>query len=456
MPYPQSVEELINRTSADSVYMLLHPGWSTEARANRWHMGTRWARHLPVTFVVPEKGLLDRAVAVERRIPNCRVLRVPANHGPLWGMAAQLQAGSVLSDMRGTGARYPILWLYNATMLEAFAAAPAVARVHHITENYFDFEGIDASYLERVRLAARLADLNVAISEGCARPLLGDAAGRMVVAANGCDYAVYGADVAPDARIASYRRTFHRIAVYGGNINARLDFDLIGRLADAAPDTLLAFVGPVRLPSDLVARFRALQSLPNVRYFGAVDPDDLPAIYRAADLGFMPYTIVPLHTENGFPLKVLEMCATGLPVVSIPIRALKPLSPPLHVTNTSEEFIAAFLAARREPALAAELRALASRNDYDERFGDITARIAESDPRAGTRLGALPAPIAGTEETVVDVLVRQRWSWSMVYWRLRIQVLGRLATLVDRLPDPMRDLVVRVKRAFIAPSKLAG
>jgi glycosyltransferase involved in cell wall biosynthesis len=457
MPYPQNVHDLLNRTGADSVYMFLHPGWSSEARANRWHMATRWARHLPTTLVVPEKGLLNRAVVVESRIPNCRVLRVSANPGPLWGVPAQLQAAAVLQDTRRVGAKRPILWIYNAEFLETFATIPAAARVHHVTENYFDFGTLPPDYLERVRLVAELSDLNVAVSDGCARPLRAHAdSARLVVATNGCDFATFGAAVTPDAEVTSLRRSMERLAVFGGNINDRLDLELVDRAAAANPRTMILFVGAQRLSAPLATRFRELLARQNVRHLGAVDPDRLPAIYRAADFGFIPYTRVPMITENGFPLKVFEMAATGLPVVSTLMKPLKPIAPPLNVADDDAAFLRAFSSAGRTPALESELRTLAARNDYDLRFDDIARDLAMAAPRAGTRLADLPAPIAGTESVVLDTIVRQRWSAPLLYWRFRIEVLGRLASLVDRLPLPLRERVVRVKRAFIAPSKAAG
>lgn len=449
------VRAAISRLGADSVYMLLHHGWSREPRANRWHFATRWARHLPVTIVVPERPAFGRSLLPEPRIANVRILRVLPNRGPIWGIRAQLQTGQILSDMERRNARAPLLWLYNAEYAEAFATVPAVARIHHVTENFFDFRELQPFYLDRLRFVAGISDLNVAVSDGCAAPLrsLVDP-DRLMVASNGCDFRAYGADGPADPQVAGLRERFPRVAVFGGQVNDRLDFGLIERLSTTFPDTLFLFAGPVHLPGSAGDRWSALLQRPNVRSMGPVDPDRLPSIYRASDLGFIPYTHERWITENGFPLKTLEMAATGLPVVATFMRPLLAHAPPLTVAGDADEFVAAVGVARREPALGARLRALASANDYDGRFAAIVDRVAAADRATGPRMDALLRAFPDATVRALQASLRERWGMRHFLWHSRNVIVGRIGWIVDMLPKPLRERVVGAKRAVVGVSKV--
>jgi glycosyltransferase involved in cell wall biosynthesis len=370
------------RFEFDSVYFLMFDGWKQELMSNRWHFAARWARHLPVVLLQPNQHAPRAANEPEPRLPNTEIVSVQATREPTHLGDALIQAGQVHNHMRWRGHTRPLLWCYNPNLAGMYAAVPAVARVYHATENYFHFDGLSSRFLDSMRAAITVSDVIVAVSDGVAASLR-DETGRtdIAVVTNGCDRAFYGGD-AGDDELASYRKRYQRIAVYGGNINSRLDFDLIRAIADAYPSTLLAFYGPVMLQKkrdrDGWAEARGRS---NVHHFGPVPTSRLPALYRTADLGFIPYTRDPWIVENGFPLKVLEMGATGLPVVSTYMKAIAGLADALVVASTDEEFVDAFGTVERQrlaPDAIAELEALCEANDYDAKFDTIAALVANA------------------------------------------------------------------------------
>src|SRR5690348_7143952 len=119
----------------------MFPGWASELRGNRWHFAVRWSRVLPLTLVQPSQPA-PRARLVtrpERRFENCEILDVAASRTPddavLDGV---VQAGQILEHMRARSFSRPLLWLYNPRLVGAYAGVPAVLRVCHATENFFD------------------------------------------------------------------------------------------------------------------------------------------------------------------------------------------------------------------------------------------------------------------------------------------------------------------------------
>lgn len=366
------ISEKIAALGADSVYMFLHPGWRRERRANRWHFATRWARYLPTTLVLPETNLWPAKPRSEPRIPNCRILSTIPMAGYYPPERVALQFSRVLLDLKQQGHQRPILWLYNPDYVECFAALPAARRVYHATENYFDFPGLPTEYLDRLKGVVAVADLTVAVSNGCAAPLQAfTEPSRLIVVTNGCSYREYAAPRTPPRSFAALRKTTGRLAVFAGGINDRLDLALMEKLADSLPDTTEVMIGDDNFSPSKAAAFKRLCERPNVAFLGPVNPDDLPGIYQAADVGFIPYVTDRLIVDNGFPLKALEMAATGLPVVTTQMRPLTAYSPPLAVTSTYEEFIENVAEAKRSEDLGKALRAVAAANDYDAKFEAI-------------------------------------------------------------------------------------
>lgn len=119
-----------------------------------------------------------------------------------------------------------------------------------------------------------------------------------------------------------------------------------------------AFVGDGAQKDELVARAREL-ALDNVRFHSSVPRDEVPALYRSADVCLVPLRAVPLF--RGFiPSKMFEILACGRPVLaSLEGEAAEILRESGAAIVVSPEDVDALAAALRrladEPALRAEL-----------------------------------------------------------------------------------------------------
>jgi glycosyltransferase involved in cell wall biosynthesis len=357
----------------DSAYFLMFRGWESELQANRWHWAKHWAAVVPLVLVQPTQRRAPRSLesSPEPRLANSRILHVKSLGRRTREVDAELVAGQIGADLAANGHERPLLWCYNPLLRPAHAVLPAAARVYHATENYFQMDGIHDEFLGELRETIRLSDLTVAVSGGVARSLAAEVPGATIAeVSNGCDFAMY-AEAVPDAGL---RGVAKRVLVYAGNINSRLDFELLLRAAERRPADLFAFYGPVSgMERDDAALWRRLLRSPNVRHYGAVDPARLPGIYAAADLGLIPYKRTPLLVENGFPLKTLEMAATGLPVVSTRLDPIRGLARKIMVAADDGEFLASLGMSRETltPEEAAELVEVARRNDYAAKFAHV-------------------------------------------------------------------------------------
>jgi len=83
------------------------------------------------------------------------------------------------------------------------------------------------------------------------------------------------------------------------------------------PDALLLIAGKGPLAGDLERQIKDLDLNEHVRLLGFVADEDLPYVYRAADL-----SVVPTTALEGFGLIMVESLAAGTPVLVTPVGAL--------------------------------------------------------------------------------------------------------------------------------------
>jgi len=102
------------------------------------------------------------------------------------------------------------------------------------------------------------------------------------------------------------------IVLYVGAIGFRLDYELLAYVTRTQQDTHFVFIGPKGKGYD-----DRLEERTNVSFLGIISQKNLPAYFRYASCGIIPFKINTL-TAAIYPLKIHEYLAAGLPVVSTP------------------------------------------------------------------------------------------------------------------------------------------
>jgi glycosyltransferase involved in cell wall biosynthesis len=124
-------------------------------------------------------------------------------------------------------------------------------------------------------------------------------------------------------------------AVYVGSLHdARLDVELVARLAEALPQLSVVLVGPDALG---VESHRLLGRLPNVHLLGARPYENVPAYLQHADLVIAPHRVSPF-TESLDPIKAYECQAVGTPTLATPVAGFRDAGPPVRLAHR-ESFI---------------------------------------------------------------------------------------------------------------------
>jgi glycosyltransferase involved in cell wall biosynthesis len=103
-----------------------------------------------------------------------------------------------------------------------------------------------------------------------------------------------------------------KIIGYTGNIESRIDYQLLKAIIEYHPDKIIAMVGPVTTPEHKTI---GLTEYPNVIMTGSKKIDQLPNYLQYFDCALIPFKKNTL-TRSIYPLKINEYLAAGRPVVA--------------------------------------------------------------------------------------------------------------------------------------------
>ena len=98
---------------------------------------------------------------------------------------------------------------------------------------------------------------------------------------------------------------------YFGNIERRMDYELLEKVFDRNPDKNFVFVGPVN--DDLLPQTWHKKS--NVYLLGKMSFEEMPSILKGFDVAIIPFKKDAV-SNTIFPLKLFEYLGSGVPVVS--------------------------------------------------------------------------------------------------------------------------------------------
>ena len=133
--------------------------------------------------------------------------------------------------------------------------------------------------------------------------------------------------------------------VFWGVVDARLSVPHLEALSQELGSGSILLIGPQQNPPSELGR------IPRVTLAGPVPFDELPAVAAAADVLIMPYADLPV-TRAMQPLKLKEYLATGKPVVTSDLPAVRPWADCLDCATTPAEF-ARLVAERLETGIPA-------------------------------------------------------------------------------------------------------
>ena len=210
--------------------------------------------------------------------------------------------------------------------------------VFHAFDDYERQAGYDDAVASNLQRLLEQSQIVFAVSAQLQQQLASRAGRPVELLNNGVDYEKFTTPMAVPNALASVAQP--RIGLIG-NINEKIDLQLLERLALARPQWSWVVVGGARnLEPAQQASWAVLQQLDNVHLLGHQPPSTLPAFGQAMDCLLMCYrTGEALWTQSIYPLKLHEYLALGKPVVSSDIAAVREFSEVIDIASDETQWL---------------------------------------------------------------------------------------------------------------------
>lgn len=359
----------------DAVVMLTWSDWFTEARSNRYHYATRFAKDRLVIFVQPDLSN-KKYQYINTDYNNLFVLKIYAGYD-------LSQVKLLNTALHEKGVKNPLLWVYSPNFTNFFIYRHYSLLIYHGTEDYLSLDsGSPVSFTLNKNLLLRRglletinkSDILISVSDGVEKSFLenSDHISKCYVITNGVDYKFYRPT---EDEIQHRLNNNNKIILYQGTISNRLNFKLLIEIAILMPDWTFNYCGKV-ITQD--SDWLKLLSLSNVNYIGFVMPNRVRQEAYKASVAIMPFSNDRYITDVSFPLKAFEYIACGLPVVSTPIKSLQKFDNIFYFANSPLEFKHAIVQCyqiRSCPELVEQRLFSAAEQDYDVKFNKAQSLI---------------------------------------------------------------------------------
>ena len=151
---------------------------------------------------------------------------------------------------------------------------------------------------------------------------------------NGCDDDVQSSPIENDPVFREYAASTRRKIGFVGNLEKKIDIDLIGKVATRFPDCTVVLLGSTHANPAVLS----LREHPNVLMPGVVPYQQIGAWVTRFDVGIIPHLDMEL-TRSMNPLKLYVYLSCRVPVVSTEIYNVDRPSALVRVASSHEAFI---------------------------------------------------------------------------------------------------------------------
>ena len=314
--------------------------------------------------------------SIDGLLPDCLVRDSsglsPLVYRPRWAGRAveRVRLSAARKSLERRGCTHIVLYLWHLSLGEALFAVPHDLSIYHIYAEYSHAEQeqpLDQFEERVVRAAGQVFTVSPTMQarKGALNP-------RSTQLSNGVDYDAFAMPAPEPADLSSIP---HPRIGYAGYVKKQLDWDLMLALARRRREWSFVIVGARNPHPEIAPILAQLEALPNVYFLGAKPTSELARYPQHFDVCLMPYRVND-YTKYIYPLKLHEYLASGQPVVTVPLPALRGVEHLVELATGPDEWDAAIARQLAPRAAAAEQRQLRQTEARRHDWSAIAERIA--------------------------------------------------------------------------------
>lgn len=368
--------------SYDAVLILSQSDWYNEMRSNRYNYTTRFSKLVPVYFIQAFNKNQSNLVAGVHG--NLTIVN------PIHGYSDET-IQNVFHQLIPKDIKKVLIWIYNPyyTQVLQRITIPYLA-VFHATEAFLGSNFISSpdnkfvvDYVDKIRQTINFCSLVIAVSEGVAEGIRNDE--HIVVpvheVSNGCDFPFWNGFESAVKR--------EDAVIYQGGIHRKVDFSLLLFLIERNTNIQFWFCGQqsIEKTEDQV-KWKAILSKSNVKFYGTLHPEEVRDLSHKAKIGIIPFKNEDWLSDKSFPLKAFEYLASGLEVISTPVKSLEPYVQHFSFYENYEGFDKAIKnIILNTPTKENKRIEVCKAQDYDIKFSQVLDLIENEDAIVNNSIG---------------------------------------------------------------------
>ncbi len=216
----------------------------------------------------------------------------------------------------------------------------------------------------------------------------------------------YNHFVRPLQVVDRVRTKGNKLIGYFGNIERRIDYDLLADTFKQNPNWQLILAGPV----DQNYVTEEVKALKNVHFIGPYTYEELPHLIHSVDATLIPFQCDEV-SKGIYPLKLYEYLSIGKPVVSTLFNPdiLQPLINEVYLSSETESLSSAIQKALNEKnnEIVQRRKRIASQNTWEERANLFLQLLTRDDHDKCNKeqIKDIPGDTSGAEETFFEVAI---------------------------------------------------
>jgi glycosyltransferase involved in cell wall biosynthesis len=254
--------------------------------------------------------------------------------------------------------------------------------IYHAYDLYRLTPGWNEQLAENENAILKQANFCFGSSQTIVTDLCEKANGEVIFLPNGVDFELFTDPDIDNAHNPSDLVSIpHPRIGYIGNINRKVDLPLIVELAQRNHSWQFVIVGGIANLDEVTSKsLQVLRDMANIHLLGAKLPKELPKYANNMDINLMAYrTSDKLWTQAIYPLKLHEYLASGNPVISTDIPAVREFSHVVRIVDNDvrhwEEAINKSLKAE-DTSKRLQRREVAKKNSWNERVKTVEHYIS--------------------------------------------------------------------------------